>query len=166
MDIQRLKGQMLAGDIKRYHTFSIIGSQTVGAHSYGVAQILRYLTNDKLSCTLLMAALDHDVAEMATGDIPHVAKRGNESLRLAVNVLEAEFEKVLGIDHSLTKDEQKLLKMADLFEMLIFGVDQLLLGNRGGAVIIENILEVLQPSPTNERAVALLNDIKMRIPNE
>ena len=132
--------QMSAGLIKRYHTITIIGEQTVAAHSYNVVQILRHITDDMLSINLLKAALDHDAMEYFTGDTPHPTKQAFPELNKALHDVEHEVLRELGIDYELTEEEALLLRWADAVESGIFGKHQVELGNRHALAIIANIV--------------------------
>tara|TARA_R110002020_G_scaffold35784_3_gene107900 strand:- start:85 stop:564 length:480 start_codon:yes stop_codon:yes gene_type:complete len=85
-----------------------------GGHSARVALII---THYWLKCRkeLLMAALTHDMAEIATGDVPGPAKRANPALEAAHNAAEAEWNAQNGIDHArkLGLGEQRMLAFAD-----------------------------------------------------
>jgi 5'-deoxynucleotidase YfbR-like HD superfamily hydrolase len=125
------------GGVRRYHTRPIIGEQTVAAHSWGVAVILLEICEP--SPALMRAALYHDVAEYETGDVPATAKWANASLKTALDAIEREVEGRLGISaDGLSAEELFLLKVADMFELLWFCVDQRWLGNRGIAEIFRN----------------------------
>lgn len=116
--------------MKRYHTFPIIGEQTVGHHSHRVALILVYLTDGKLSTNLLKAALFHDLAEIHTGDIPATTKWAHPSISDLLHVIEASFEMEHQIRVVLTEKETKLLKTADMCELMLFAEEQYRLGNK------------------------------------
>ena len=49
MEDNAIEIQFRASNIKRYHIDPITGEQNVGHHSYRVAQLVRYLTDDKCS---------------------------------------------------------------------------------------------------------------------
>jgi len=126
--------------IRRYHTVPITGEQTVGHHAYNVVQILRHITNDMLSTNLLKAALDHDVLEYFTGDIPHPTKKNFPDLALALDEVEEMLEFEMGIDYELEDVEVQLLRWADTLEAGIFGKYQMELGNRYGKHILGNVI--------------------------
>jgi 5'-deoxynucleotidase YfbR-like HD superfamily hydrolase len=131
-----MKKLRAAGGVKRYHTVPIIGQQTVAEHSFQVCLILTQVFGDKVTKNLLKAALFHDLAEIETGDIPAPAKRRYSLLHSGVLEAEVTFEMEHKIDVGLTKEEHKMLKFADYYELVLFCFDQLELGNR-------NVLEAL-----------------------
>jgi len=135
--------QLRAGKIKRWHTLPIIGEQTVADHTYGVCQILRYLYDNKCPPCLLTAALDHDVPEWYTGDIPYGSKKKSHSLRRGIAHLEEQYAKDGGTLHDLTIDEKRALKFADLAEMGFFAMHQWKLGND----VMEVVINVLKELP-------------------
>jgi len=134
--------QLQAGKIKRWHTLPIIGEQTVADHTYGVCQILRYLYGETPCYSVIYAALDHDVPEYYTGDIPFDVKKKSHSMRVGIKMLEIQYVKDGGKLHSLTIDEKLALRFADLAEMGFFAMHQWKLGNDTMEVVI-NVLENL-----------------------
>lgn len=146
------------GNVRRYHTRPLVGEQTVAAHSWGVAAILceLHLGTAKPRFELLHAALMHDVAEYDTGDTPATAKWRCQSLKSALDELEAEIEKDLGIQaDGLTAIEKAALKAADMLELLWFCLEQRRLGNTNldevwanGISFMEKLTEsgVMQPT--------------------
>ncbi len=156
-DLERLKLQLEAGEIKRYHTHPIIGEQTVGSHTYGVVQLVRILANDLLSVELLCAALDHDVPELLTGDIPFTAKRMSTELKILIDNLEAKVIADYGLSPSLTAVEYNILKQADLLEMGFFAIRQIELGNKNCYEVVENVLAALTDTTPTINGTDLTN---------
>lgn len=143
--MNKLTIQLSAGKIKRYHTHPITGEQTVGDHTYGVVQILRYITEDNCSKVLLMAALDHDVVEFYTGDVPYPAKKQFPILEEVLGKIEdAVRQEHLQEINSLTEEDKLCLKAADLLEMASFGVHQWKLGNSFGLGVTQQVIEELK----------------------
>lgn len=131
--------QLSAAKIKRYHTAIIVGEQNVGEHTYGVAQLVRYFTNDNWSKQLMMAALDHDVLEYLTGDMPHPTKVMHPDLKNYLAIIEKDLRKEHQMEYTLTDEERVILRCADLLESAQFGLYQLQLGNKYGRQIIHAI---------------------------
>jgi len=121
------------GAVRRYHTRALVGEQTVASHSWGVAAIVLRLAEGMPWTTigpLLKAALFHDVAEYDTGDIPATAKWRHKPLKAALDELELMVETDLGLSTAeLGPLEIKLLKAADMLELLWFCLEQRRLGN-------------------------------------
>ena len=157
---ERLLLQFQAGDIKRYHTFPIIGEQTVGTHTYGVMQLVRYLTKDMCSTELLLATLDHDVPEAIVGDMPHTTKTESTELKEAMNIVEGRICRDYGMLYKLTTLEKVILKTADLMEMGLFGLRQIDLGNINGRGIVENIIKALSSMKLTNEGHAMFVQLK------
>lgn len=117
------------GCVKRYHTLRTIQQQNVAEHSFGVAWLCCLLANGTPSRHLLMAALRHDLAEHVTGDVPAPVKR---SMGLCERFAMVEYASMLdaGFDHiTLTKQEERILKLADTAELLLYCIAERELGN-------------------------------------
>jgi 5'-deoxynucleotidase YfbR-like HD superfamily hydrolase len=143
------------GEVKRYHTLATIGEQTVGSHSWGVALILNWLKPD-ISKTAILKALTHDVAEKQTGDMPAPTKWNNKELALELSIVEKGIEQKLGIDYELTAEEKEFFKQSDLFELLLYCVNQRSLGNTNVNVVFSNGVEKLVDMQLNAKGKALL----------
>jgi 5'-deoxynucleotidase YfbR-like HD superfamily hydrolase len=149
----RLSLRLAAGYIKRWHTIPIHGGQTVADHTYRVVQILRFL-EPVPTIQLLCAALDHDVGEAATGDIPF-GKKTKDAIALEKEVLARH-----KIQPNLTKYERDLLKAADLLEMGYFAVMQIDLGNHMMGSVLENVIDALKPLYLiNDRVTQLYEEL-------
>ena len=143
------------GEVKRYHTMSIIGEQSVASHSWGVAVILNWLKPD-ISKTAILKALAHDVAEKRTGDMPAPTKWNNPDLAKELSVVEKNIEAELGVDYDLTEEEHEYFKQSDMFELLMYCVNQRSLGNTNVNVVFSNGVEKLVDMHLNSRGKALL----------
>lgn len=143
------------GEVKRYHTMSIIGEQSVASHSWGVALILNWLKPD-ISKTAILKALAHDVAEKRTGDMPAPTKWHNPDLAKELSVVEKNIEAELGVDYELTEEEHEYFKQSDMFELLMYCVNQRSLGNTNVNVVFSNGVEKLVDMKLNSRGKALL----------
>ena len=67
--------------VPRWSIISMSHRQSVAEHSYNVVQLLRWMIDERivkaltiLSLQLIEEALDHDVSEHATGDLPSPCK--------------------------------------------------------------------------------------------
>ena len=143
------------GEVKRYHTLATIGEQTVGSHSWGVAWILHWLQPD-ISKIAMLKALTHDVAEKQTGDMPAPTKWNNKDLASELSIVEKDIEQKLGIDYDLTPEEKEFFKQSDLFELLLYCVNQRSLGNTNVNVVFSNGVEKLVDMKLNARGKSLL----------
>jgi len=140
MEINITSVRLAAARIKRYHTGMIIGEQSVGEHTYGVVQILRHVMNDNLHIDWLKAALDHDIMEYFTGDVPHPAKVLFPFLDEAVDTAEGDIAYKLGLcNNELPLRGKVILKVCDLLEMGFYGLHQAELGNVYGLAVMEQV---------------------------
>jgi 5'-deoxynucleotidase YfbR-like HD superfamily hydrolase len=141
--IERIGTVRKAAYIKRFHTVPTVGeSQTVGAHSWGVATLLNELWPHS-SKGLLLATLYHDVAEVLIGDIPATTKWAYPDFAEAVARVEADAEEKLGIHIVLNDEEKKRLKICDMLELVIFASEQIKLGNHYFEPVFENGVKYL-----------------------
>lgn len=120
------------GNVRRWHTCPTISTQTVAAHSWGVAMLVRYITHpDALTTTLLLHALEHDLAEVQTGDIPYCAKVQFPDLKAASLAAEATINSNLDImTVPLSPTEETIIKVCDMLELMQFALEERMLGNR------------------------------------
>mgnify|MGYP003112275989 FL=1 len=153
--VKNLLDILSGGEVKRYHTMKTIGEQTVANHSWGVAVILNWLKPD-ISKAALLKALSHDVAEKRTGDMPAPTKWNNEDLAYELRRVEKEIEEELGVDYDLDAEEQEYFKQSDLFELLLYCVNQRSLGNTNVNVVFSNGVEKLVDMNLNKKGKALL----------
>jgi 5'-deoxynucleotidase YfbR-like HD superfamily hydrolase len=132
-----------AGDVKRYHTVARIKDQSIAEHSWGVAAIVLYLEPTP-SQALISAALFHDVAESQTGDVPATFKWANRNFADSLEAHETNINRDMGVHYELTERELAILKVADLSELVLHNVRELMMGNRYAAAIIDRGSEALE----------------------
>lgn len=124
------------GQVRRWHTWPIIKEDTVAAHSFGVAWLCVLMYNFKPSVELLLAAMQHDLAEYAVGDMPAQVKLDDDMNR-AMNVLEDRAIEKAGMPRfPLTEEERLVLIFADKLEALWFMVQERKLGNRNTSLVV------------------------------
>lgn len=152
--IQRILNERDAAGVKRWHTARMHQTQTVGAHSHGVAMLCSAFSDDKPSTALLMAALTHDLGEFATGDVPAHIKWKHPKLNQMLEELEVEYLDSLGLQKyhdALTIDELDILALADRVELILFLLDESRLGNSNADRIIEairkKVMAMRRPTP-------------------
>lgn len=148
-----------AGRVSRYHTADV-PAQSLAEHSWGVAMICAriYPQGDgygPLPARLLQAALLHDLAEVETGDVPAPTKWTNPHLDDELEDVETRFELRHGyriIMLSLTAREERILKWADMFELVIYNHHQVKMGNTYAQKLVNRGLEHLRTLgfPTTE----------------
>lgn len=137
---------LACGHTRRYHTHQTIGHQTVAEHSARVGLLVMQLCNGKPSANLLMAALTHDLGECETGDTPAPVKWQNPAIDRELGRLEGAFLVRHGLDFVLSSHEAQILKFADTLECGFYAVDQMMLGNRNMAYVVDIVLTKLTDS--------------------
>ena len=116
-----------AGAVKRYHTCRMARQQDLAAHTHGVAMLVLQVFPE-CSKNLLVATLHHDLPELVTGDIPAPTKRGSVVLTLELERME-QGTAPLYVDMGLSPFEECVLKWCDTFELVLFCMEDLLMGN-------------------------------------
>lgn len=151
-----------AGHVKRNHTQLTIRSQNVAEHSYGVAHLVEAISGGTASKALIMAALQHDVAEQVTGDIPQPFKVKHPSVSDILDEFEDAYESSSLLNthvRSLSETEIALLKCADLMDYLFFVSEEVAMGNRFYARSVPRVTELVmqyaKQLPDSMRARAL-----------
>jgi len=149
-----------AGRIDRWHAHPTLHPQTVADHTYGVMQWLRCVVPEvALSKNLMLAALDHDVAEYWTGDIPYTAKRMYPDLQKAISEAEIDIHERLNATYNLIKEEMGWLKFADLTEMGFYAIREHTMGNGFMDPVMENIIGDLDRICNDQGTTAGMADI-------
>lgn len=139
--------------VKRCHTEPIIGENTVGQHSAGVAALLLEFTGGQASAELLKAAIYHDVSEARYGDMPATAKwLFDNGERDAMAEAERAFEEEVGLRANLSEQEKFLLHLADKMELMFFCYEQRLMGNTRVDIIFKRLVDRLEDLSAIERA--------------
>lgn len=155
-----LKLIRLAGGVTRYHTAPTLRSQSVSEHSWGVAMLCQWVAPN-CSAQVLSAALTHDLAEIATGDLPATIKWESPELRTALAAIEKQFHYELGTTVDLKKEEYHLLKWCDMMELIMWCAEEASLGNQTIHNIIINGLSFLEDhGHPNQKAEELYNEYK------
>lgn len=139
-----LNKRLQAGRITRYHTEPMITRQDVGNHTYGLMHIILAIEPDA-SADLFVAALEHDVPELATGDVPAPAKWYNPDLDKALRSAEQKFIDEYDVrTPALNAYEYDVLKVADMAELVLHMVHEYSLGNRNAKKICIRGMHYLQ----------------------
>ena len=108
-----------AGGVARYHGRAGIRTQTNADHSWGVSVIMQHFYPD-CSKEMLLSCLYHDIPEYITGDIPGPLKRKHPKLKAEIAKIERGVFRQLGITYKLTAKEEKILKVCDLLELVLY----------------------------------------------
>lgn len=128
--LKLLRALDAAQNVSRWHTVRTLGRQNLAEHSYEVALICARVG---VGAHVLLAALEHDLGEETTGDVPAPFKRGAPQAGDLIDRAEAQYATgALGCAPGvvLQASERWLLKFADIVSGLRFALDELELGNR------------------------------------
>jgi 5'-deoxynucleotidase YfbR-like HD superfamily hydrolase len=148
----------LSGQLRRYHTWPIIGQQTVAEHCWQIMRIYCSVV-DTLDPHMIQHIMFHDIGETFIGDLPYPVKSENEELKKGLDFLEQKscyqqlehwdaFRSVL-----LSDADKKLFKQIEFIEMAEFGMDQMCLGNDYGYIIANRCLRKVYQDEPNIRLV-------------
>lgn len=105
----------------------------------------------------------HDVAEHVTGDISAVTKWRFPDLSAAVSGIEEQVEKELGIDVALTKEEQSMLKFADMVDLVLCCTQEYSLGNTTAKAVVRRGLTYLEDRAWTSECRAYLSAVKLHV---
>lgn len=132
--------------VKRYHTFPTLQSQTVGEHTCQVLRIYSEMFGPP-SAEVVQGILWHDAGELWTGDVPFDAKRAYPELRIAVSSVDDQaVDRLSGgrFPRNLPGEYRKRIKVCDLAEMAEFGMEEALMGNAHyGHVIRSKVVKAI-----------------------
>jgi 5'-deoxynucleotidase YfbR-like HD superfamily hydrolase len=136
----------LSGQLRRYHTWPIIGQQTVAEHCWQLIRIYLCVV-DKIDPHMIRHAMYHDIGETFTGDLPYPVKSDNPDLKTQLDHLEDQ-SRLTQLEYwdafrqtFLTKEQKILFKQIELIEMAEFGMDQICLGNSHAFIITDRCLQ-------------------------
>jgi len=132
--------------VRRYHTWPMLRVQTVAEHSWRAATIcMELFSGGGVSTALLTEILLHDCGEVATGDVPHMAKRDNATFREEINRLEHRHSMTYPVRrYNLTFEQCRILKTCDLLECWEHGMEEVAMGNGFGKLVCDNIEAAIQ----------------------
>jgi len=141
---------------KRYHTKHVIHENTVGHHSFGVAIII-YMLCPTASVNLIMAGLVHDLAEHITGDMSSPTKRMYPEMAALLHKLESQFlnDANLGFHETLSKEELRVLDMADKIDGMLYCIGELSLGNMSIVPIFNRYASYVEELKPTEQEYAI-----------
>lgn len=138
------KSRYLAGCVRRYHTWPMIHSQTVGHHCWRVACIFVEVFGMPRA-EILYYCLHHDSGELMAGDMPFGAKVRVPKLKESMVEAEGIGLQNLGIAlPELTKEELIQVKICDLLEMYETGEHEQKLGNTYADPIVADTLNIVK----------------------
>jgi len=138
----------LAGQVKRYHTWPIIGAQTVSEHCWQALRIYLFV-DEEPDIHIIREIMFHDIGEIYTGDIPYPIKRDNPSLKESMDRLE-HWSYAQQLEHwdaffpvAISPEDRILIKHVEMIEMAEFGIDQINLGNSHGWIVADRCLKAV-----------------------
>lgn len=138
-----LRSPRLAGAVKRYHTWPTVTTQTNADHTYHVIRIYGQIFGPippKVTDYLVW----HDAGEIKTGDLPYPVKSQNLDVKTAISTLEKQAVQDMGGKVvSISEEQQRRAKLADLVEMLEFGLMELQLGNQFATPVVNNMTQAV-----------------------
>lgn len=134
----------VAGEIRRYHTWSVLRDQSVGEHSW---QIMRILLTVWPRCPrrVLIHAVGHDMGEMG-GDIAYPFKNLFPDLKSLTSQVEnyvaTKQDEKCGRPEipSLSPYEKIVFKLCEYVEMWEYGLHEMNMGNRYATIIVERMV--------------------------
>lgn len=139
-----------AGAVQRWHTWPTIKSQNLAEHSWGVAMTILKIWPEA-TVEFIEAALTHDLHEVEAGDIPYPFKKNNEVVRDAYEDQEEDFQERHELASPTSELQLKILKWADMYELLLYTTREFQMGNQKMAktmnVARDALIEMGHPTP-------------------
>lgn len=130
-------GQIRDGaNVTRWHVERVT-PQRNSEHCHGVAVILCFICDP--SSNLIKAGLFHDLAEKHAGDMPAPIKWEYPEFAKMLAELENRCLDRLGLAIELTREEERLLKIADYLDASYYMLEQRRWGNRYADEIFNNL---------------------------
>lgn len=155
MKMTTLAALLESGRVRRWHTEPMIGVQTVGEHTWGVAMLIVRLWPDA-SARLLRTALEHDLAERVVGDLPSPSLSKRVALADAYAEAQRAVLRTLGaLPIALDMRDVARLRMADLLDAFFYALHEWRMGNTMGQQIAYTLLQWFVEWQHDEGAVAL-----------
>ncbi len=135
--------------VKRYHTWPMHQTQSVGEHSAQIWRILKAIWPG-VPHHVLEHAMTHDVGERITGDLPYPVKAHEPKLRHILNHMEHQAHEAMSKEWSLPlpitlpPDEEAIFKLAEYIEMWECALDDITMGNREAALIAQRMWTAIE----------------------
>lgn len=139
----------VAGQVRRWHTQTVVQSQTLAEHQWNTARVLLAIW-PAATREVLLFALFHDLGEQVTGDLPYPVKANNPALKSATAGLESSWYRGMIIPWNLpplpaiSYNEAWTLKMAEMLECWEFLLQETVMGNRLALPYLDKVAEWLQ----------------------
>lgn len=138
------------GNIQRFHTRKMIQRQDVAQHSFNAALIAESIAKDSNEADthrVVMHMLLHDIPELGIGDTPGHIKAHCPQLKAELDDVEVEWaedhfsERHLEFMYGINPTEAIICKFADLAECALMGIEEMEMGNKGMAVVVDSCIE-------------------------
>lgn len=138
-----LQSSRLAGDVRRYHTWSVLRPQTNADHTWNCLRI--YLQTFKyISPHVTEYIVFHDCGELRTGDLPFPVKMNNPELKRIIDEEEQKCLAGMGVTLPVLALAEKLrVRYCDLMDMHEYGLLEMRLGNQFAKPIVEDTRKAL-----------------------
>lgn len=162
---QVLSNSRWAGQVKRWHTWPTIQSQTTGEHTW---QMLRmyFLIWGPPSPEVTTYITWHDAGELTVGDTPHGAKASSKVLAQELDRMELEaMLHLAGSVPLLESQELMRVKICDILDQWEFGHSELMLGNKLAEPVVMGAIAALDKllhTDEGERELKLVNQYMQR----
>lgn len=148
----------LSGQVRRYHTYPIIGQQTIAEHCWNLMRIYLSIT-DTIDSHMVHHIMFHDIGETVTGDSPYPVKHDNPELKKQMDSVEQK-SYCRQLEHwnafsqvRLTEQDRLLFKQIELIEMAEFGMDQVCFGNNHGFIVADRCLKAVYEQKPSDRLI-------------
>jgi len=128
-----------AARTRRCHTQMVIHHQSVGEHTFGTLAILDMIAPDCRK-EVWRAMLYHDAPEAITGDVPAPAKWRFYDLEKELRNAEQHIMDDHWIHVELYEHEYRLVKFADIMELVWYGIEEMGMGNKTASQMVNAAL--------------------------
>lgn len=139
--IKQLEFLRAGGEVMRMHTIRMHRRENVAEHSFGVAWLCWIICDGNPTASMLMAAMAHDLPEQKFGDIPSPTKR---ILGDILDDAEQQLMERHNLIFEITKDEERVLKTADILDGLLTCLRERQLGNKAVDPMYRNYCSYFQ----------------------
>ena len=167
MNWLKLSGYRKGSEVSRWHTQRPVWPETVGHHSANVALLCDLISEGGCSRDLLYAALIHDLAEVATGDIPAPIKKAYGWLKKSAVAAEEDWFILHDIEPPhLSENEALLLKACDTLDLCLKAHQEVSLGNQAFEQVFTNGVSYLDLVNLPGRQKAMIQTILEGLTND
>jgi 5'-deoxynucleotidase YfbR-like HD superfamily hydrolase len=165
MNGEQLRRMIDTGSVTRYHTNtgSLIKTQDLAQHCYGVFWLCYALVFHKPSSELLSRAMAHDAGERKTGDMPSPTKRALNA-GSAMDAMETCFlVDVCGyqMGEPLSETESAVLDLADSLDGVLHCQREAMLGNKAHLRVFRNFLDYANEKVNQAVRNSLMFDLSL-----